>query len=187
MFLGYGSSYIFQKTASERKPFLIKTGIIMIVSFFILRFLDVYGETNNWQWQELGLRATILDCMNVTKYPPSLLFLLATLGPMAILCAYAESFRGWINDTFVMFGRVPFFFYVLHFALIHFLSIIYGVIQGFEAKQFLTGFMKYPEGYGTNLFGVYLVWVLVLIILYPACKWMEKIKKTRRDWWLSYL
>lgn len=187
MFLGYGSSDIFIKSPSERKTFLLITGATMILSFFVLRFLDGYGEPNHWQWQALGLRATIMDFMNVSKYPPSLLFLLITLGPMAILCAFAENFKGWINDTFVLFGRVPFFFYVLHFALIHLLSIIFGVMQGFEVDQFITFFMLYPEGYGTNLLGVYAVWALVIVMLYPACRWMYKLKSTRKDWWLSYL
>ena len=187
MFLGFGSSSIFNLTPSERKSTLIKTGTIMLIAMLVLRLFDIYGEPNHWQWHVLGLKATILDFMNLTKYPPSLLFIMATLGPMAILCAYAENFKGWINDTMVMFGRVPFFFYVAHFALIHALSILYGMTQGYEANQFFTIFMNYPEGYGTGLGGVYLVWILVLIILYPACRWMAQIKRNRKDWWLSYV
>ncbi len=106
---------------------------------------------------------------------------------MAIVCAYADRLHGWFKDTLVMFGRVPFAFYVAHFFLIHVLSIFYGMAQGFEAKQFLHFFFFYPEGYGTGLVGVYLVWILVLAILYPFCKWMSELKRKRKDWWLSYL
>ncbi len=187
MLLGFGSSHIFTKPEKERRVYLIKTGLIMVGSFILLRSIDYYGEPNHWYSQPFGIRSTILDFMNLTKYPPSLLFIMATLGPMAILCAYADKWKGWVKDTLVMFGRVPFFFYVLHFALIHFLSLLFGVSQGFEAKQFLTFFGKYPEGYGTGLGGVYLVWGIVLVIMYPLCLWMAKIKKNRKDWWLSYL
>jgi uncharacterized membrane protein len=187
MLLGYGTSTVFSKPEAERKAYLIKAGLMMIGGFVVLRFADVYGDPNPWESQALGWRATILDFMNLTKYPPSLLFALATLGPMAILGGYAENFKGWLHDTLVMFGRVPFFFYVLHFALIHVLSIFYGMYQGFDASQFFTIFFHYPEGYGTNLKGVYVVWLLVLVILYPLCKLMAKVKRERKDWWLSYL
>jgi hypothetical protein len=153
----------------------------------IIRGFGFYGDLNTWQVQEIGLVSTIFDFMDVTKYPPSLLYFLATMGPMAYLCGYADRFNGWIKDTLVMFGRVPFVFYVGHFYLIHALSVVYGVIQGFEANQLMTMFPFFPEGYGIGLLGVYAVWVLVIVVMYPICKWMYKIKSTHKDWWLSYL
>jgi hypothetical protein len=87
----------------------------------------------------------------------------------------------------VMFGRVPFLFYVAHLYLIHLLALCLGLVQGFQADQFMTAFLFFPEDYGIGLLGVYLVWLLVLMILYPLCKWFAKVKTRRRDWWLSYL
>jgi hypothetical protein len=87
----------------------------------------------------------------------------------------------------IMFGRVPFAFYVAHFFLIHILSILLGMSQGFQASQFRTVFLFYPQGYGLSLPGVYLVWVLVVAILYPFCRRVAALKSRRRDWWLSYV
>ena len=136
---------------------------------------------------ELGLISTLFDFFDVTKYPPSLLFPLITLGPMAIVCSYADRFSGKIKDIFVMYGRVQFAFYVVHFYLIHILSIVYGVWQGFEAHQMAYMFPFYPDGYGTSLIGVNILWIGVIAIMYTFCKWVMKIKSFRKDWWLSYL
>lgn len=187
MLLGYGTAFIFQKAPESRDPFLVKTGLAFIAAFIALRALGIYGDPNSWEIQSGGGIATFFDFMNVSKYPPSLLFLLATLGPMAIVCAYADKLQGWFKDTLVMFGRVPFAFYVAHFYLIHVLSIFFGMTQGFESGQFLHSFIFYPQGYGTGLIGVYITWITVLIILYPFCRWMANVKRKRKDWWLSYL
>ena len=184
---GFGTAFIFKKQPAERDRVLLLSGGLFITLFIILRFVDIYGEPNPWQVQELGLMATFFDFMNVSKYPPSLHFLLATLGPMAIVCGLADSWRGWWKDTLVMFGRVPFAFYVAHFYLIHVLAIGFGVFQGFEAGQFMHVFFLFPQGYGTGLPGVYLVWIIVLAILYPFCSWVANVKRNRKDWWLSYL
>ena len=100
---------------------------------------------------------------------------------------YLDSLAGWLKDTLVMFGRVPFAFYVAHFFLIHTLSILLGVAQGFPASDFVAPFFLYPKGYGLGLPGMYLVWILVLAMLYPFCRWVAAVKARRRDWWLSYL
>ena len=187
MLVGFGSSFIFEKEPKDRDRLLMRTGIIFIVAFLLLRALDFYGDPNGWSVSNAGVITTVRDFFNLTKYPPSLLFLLITLGPMAILCSLADKLKGWLKDTLVMFGRVPFFFYIAHFYLIHLLSIGLGTIQGFDPGEFLVLFLFYPEGYGVGLAGVYLVWVLVLVLLYPLCRWMANIKQTRKDWWLSYL
>jgi uncharacterized membrane protein len=185
--LGYGSTFIFQKDPAERDMLLRKIGFAFIAAFVLLRFIGIYGDPNPWQTQELGIISTLFDFFDVTKYPPSLLYLLITLGLMAILCSYADRFQGWLKDMFVMFGRVPFAFYVVHFYLIHTLSVLFGMWQGFEAHQMAHMFPFYPQGYGTSLIGVYAVWLLVLAVLYPFCKWVMKLKSSRKDWWLSYL
>jgi len=92
-----------------------------------------------------------------------------------------------VKDSLVMFGRVPFAFYVAHFYLIHTLSVILGRLQGFSFRQMMTVFLFYPKGYGVGLTGVYVAWMLVIAILYPYCRWVARVKAQRRDWWLSYL
>ncbi|MBT5186191.1 MAG: DUF1624 domain-containing protein [Kordiimonadaceae bacterium] len=187
MLLGYGTTFIFQKSPKQRDAFLIKTGLVFLAAFVTIRFLDIYGDPNPWQVQEYGALATFFDFMNVSKYPASLLYILATLGVMALVCSQADKLKGWLKDTLVMFGRVPFAFYVLHLYLIHAMAVLLGMGQGFEFNQMMHFFPFYPEGYGVGLVEVYVGWVLVIAILYPFCKWVAKIKSTRKDWWLSYV
>src|SRR5262249_51821618 len=121
------------------------------------------------------------------KYPPSLLFLLMTLGPAAILCSFADRWTGPIKDTLVTFGRVPFAYYVAHIFLIHVIALVLGVAQGFAARQLTTAFLFFPKGYGVGLAGVYAIWALVVVLLYPFCRWVAAVKMRRRAWWLSYV
>jgi hypothetical protein len=159
----------------------------MTAAFILLRAVDIYGDPNPWQVQSGGVAATIIDFLNTTKYPPSLLFLLMTLGPAAMLCAIADRLTGGIKNTLVMFGRVPFAFYVAHFLLIHVIAVLLGVGQGFAPRQLATFFFFFPKGYGVGLPWVYAIWALVVILLYPFCRWVASVKTRRRDWWLSYV
>ena len=187
MLLGYATTFIFLKAPKERDAFLIKTGVTFLMAFVVLRFVGIYGEPNPWQVQEYGALATFFDFMNISKYPASLLYVLATLGLMALVCSRADKITGWLKDTLVMFGRVPFAFYVAHLYLIHVFSVLLGAGQGFELNQMIHFFPFYPEGYGVGLIGVYVGWVLAIALLYPFCKWVAQIKSKRNDWWLSYL
>jgi uncharacterized membrane protein len=187
MLLGFGISEVFAWEPERRNRTLTRAGMAMTVAFLLLRALDGYGDPNHWQWQQAGLGATAIDFLNTTKYPPSLVFLLMTLGPAAMLCGVADSITGLVKESLVMFGRVPFAFYVAHFFLIHVLSVILGMLQGFSFHQMMTAFLFYPNGYGVGLAGVYVAWMLVIAILYPYCRWVAGVKARRRDWWLSYL
>jgi uncharacterized membrane protein len=187
MLLGFGVSEVFTWPQERRNRLLLRTGIAMTVAFLLLRAIDGYGDPNHWQWQQAGLGSTVIDFFNTTKYPPSLIFLLMILGPAAMLCSVADKIKGVVKETLVMFGRVPFAFYVAHFYLIHTLSVILGKLQGFSFRQMMTVFLFYPKGYGVGLTGVYFVWMLVIVILYPYCRWVAAVKARRRDWWLSYL
>ena len=187
MLLGYGSSSIFKKAPKERNTLLLKIGLIFVAAFFAIRFPGGYGDPNPWQVQDYGLQATIFDFMNVSKYPASFLYILSTLGVMSIVCSFADKLKGPIKNVLVMFGRVPFAFYIAHLYLIHALSVGLGMLQGFEFNQMMHFFPLYPKGYGVGLLEVYLIWGLVIAILYPFCKWVAEIKRTRKDWWLSYL
>jgi len=186
MLLGFGASALFEREAVARKRALLAWGIGITAVFIVLRFIDGYGEPNHWQTQARGV-ATFVDFLNTTKYPPSLLFLAMTLGPAAIFCAHAERMRGFIKDTFVMFGRVPFAFYVAHFYLLHLLSLLLGAAQGIPIGELLTFPPFYPPNYGVSLPLVYAVWALVIVLLYPLCRWMAGVKARSRAWWLSYL
>jgi hypothetical protein len=187
MVCGFGASVLFERTARIRQRALLTGGAVLILAFLVLRALDVYGDPNHWQAQPAGALRTVLDFMNVTKYPPSLAYLLATLGPAAIVCALAERWNGWLKDQFVMLGRVPFAFYVAHFYLIHALAVLLGVLQGFPATDFFEMYYFFPKGYGLPLWGVYLVWMLVIALLYPWARYVAGVKARSRSWWLSYV
>lgn len=186
MLLGFGASLLFERPAASRNRALLVWGLAISALFIVLRFIDGYGEANHWQAQARGA-ATLIDFLNTTKYPPSLLFLAMTLGPAAVLCACADRLRGFVKDALVMFGRVPFAFYIAHFYLLHLLSLALGALQGVPVRELLTFPPFYPAGYGLPLAGVYAVWALVVALLYAPCKWMADLKARNRSWWLSYV
>lgn len=187
MLLGYGLASVFDRPADEQKAMLLRIGATMIALFLLLRFIDGYGDTNTWQVQPRGAIYTVMDFFNTSKYGPSLQFLLMTLGPALVLTAWADRWSGWLKDTLVMFGRVPFAFYVTHWFLLHAASIALGVAQGFKFNDLMTHFVFYPKGYGISLLGVYAVWLAAIAVLYPLCRWVAAVKARRRDWWLSYV
>ena len=186
MLLGYGTAAVFEESPTRRDALLVTWGMAATMAFLVVRAAGVYGDPNPWQ-VDGGFTRTVIDFLNTTKYPPSLLFLLMTLGPAAVLCSFADRVPEAVQQPLIILGRVPFAFYVAHLYLIHTLSVGLGVIQGFEARQFLTVMFFLPEGYGLGLPGVYAVWLLVIATLYPFCKWVAVIKARRRDWWLSYV
>jgi uncharacterized membrane protein len=187
--LGFGASSIFEKPAEQRQRSLIRWGLGITAGFLVLRALDVYGDPNHWETQASGTVRTALDFLNTTKYGPSLLFTMMTLGPAAIFCACAERWSGWLKDTLVMFGRVPFAFYIAHWYLMHTLCILLALMQGFSAASVMTvpGAGNFPEGFGVPLVGVYGVWLLVVVTLYPWVRFMAGVKARSKSWWLSYL
>jgi uncharacterized membrane protein len=187
MLLGFGISGVFELLPARRNAILLGAGAGLTLGFAILRASGTYGDPNAWQVQPGGVTATAIDFLNLTKYPPSLLYLMMTLGPSAVLCACADRISGAIKDALVMFGRVPFAFYVAHIYLIHLLSVLLGVSQGFSAHQMMTSSRFYPKGYGVDLPEIYIVWALVVALLYPFCRWVAGVKARRRDWWLSFM
>jgi uncharacterized membrane protein len=184
--VGFGAAGIFEHESHRRSTMLRLIGLVSVAAFVVLRAVDGYGDPNEWQRQP-GLMATVIDFLNTTKYPPSLVFLLMTIGPAAILCSIASRVPAAIRDALVIFGRAPFAFYVAHLFLIHGLSVLLGVAQGFAPGQMATLFFFYPQGYGISMTGVYVVWVVVVVLLYPLCRAVAAAKARRRDWWLSYV
>jgi uncharacterized membrane protein len=160
--------------------------VVAMAAFVGLRATGVYGEPNPWQVQGRAI-STLIDFLNVTKYPPSLLFTLMTLGPAAIVSASADRVPDAIKQPLIVFGRAPFAFYVAHLYLLHTLAVVFGAMRGFDARAFLTYSFFFPKGYGVGLPGVYAVWLLAVAALYPLCRRVAAAKKRRHDWWLSYL
>jgi uncharacterized membrane protein len=186
MMVGYGAAAIFEQAPDPRRRLLARCGVAAIMAFGLIRASGLYGDPNPWQSQA-NVVSTAIDFLNVTKYPPSVSFLLMTIGPVSLLCAYADRWPVRMTRWLATFGRVPFAFYVAHLYLIHAIAIALGLMQGFAAGQFLTVMFFFPQGYGVGLFGVYAIWVMVILTLYPLCRWMEGVKARRRDWWLSYV
>jgi uncharacterized membrane protein len=187
MLVGFGAAEMFELPPARRNAALLRAGAALTAAFVVLRALDMYGDPNPWQLQAGGALATVLDFLNTTKYPPSLLFLLMTIGPAAMLCAFADRWTGAIKNALVTFGRVPFAFYLPHFLLIHVIAVLLAMAQGFDGRQFFTFVFFFPKGYGVGLPGVYALWAAVVLVLYPFCRWVAAVKARRRDWWLSYV
>lgn len=185
MALGYVFAGVYRMGEGERRTFLLRAGLAAIAAFAILRGFNIYGDPQPWSAQSGPLKSA-LSFVNTSKYPPSLLFLLMTLGPAMIVLALAERWRGAVHDFFVAFGRVPLFFYVVHIYLAHAAAVALAVAQGFPATALLVHFLFLPQGYGYGLGVVYLVWFALIAALYPACLWFGRLKKRSRAWWMSY-
>ncbi len=193
MALGYCFGQLYSKDfdASIRKNWLLNMGFAAIGLFLLLRSLNIYGDLIPWTMQDTTAK-TIMYFFNVTKYPPSLLYFCITLGP-AMLFLYAfETTKNKLTDFFLIFGRVPLFYYFLHVLVIHALAIIGMLIFGGNWHDMILdaeGFMNENlMSYGYSLFVVYCVWISVVLLLYPFCKKYMMYKATNKDkWWLSYL
>ena len=193
MALGYLFGTFYQKDYNTllRKKWLLRLGLGSLVLFFMLRGLNVYGDLVPWSIQDTTTK-TMLSFFNVTKYPPSLLFLCITLGP-ALLFLYAfEKTKNKLTEFFLVYGRVPLYYYFLHMLVIHILAIMAILIFGGNWQDMILtaeGFMNQNlQTYGYSLWVVYLVWIGVVFLLYPFCKkYMEYKANNKEKWWLSYL
>lgn len=187
MLVGYASAGLFQGPSNLRNERLTRIGVGLVIGFFLLRALDIYGDPHPWHVYPSRIAASVMSFLATTKYPPSLLYLLMTLGPAAIVCGFVERLGSGVRDVLVTYGRAPLAFYVAHLYLIHATTILLGIAQGFSAQQFLTQYRYYPRGYGVTLAGVYVIWIAVVVVLYPFCRWVSSVKARRTDWWLSYV
>ena len=193
MALGYclGQLYLKDFDATVRKNWLLNLGFLCIGLFFLLRGINLYGDLVPWSPQNSTAK-TIMSFFNVTKYPPSLLYICITMGP-AFLFLYAfESTKNKLTDFFLVFGRVPLFYYFLHVFVIHTLVIIGTLIFGGNWEDMILDASSFINAnlatYGYSLFITYLIWIVVVLFLYPLCKKYMIYKATNKDkWWLSYL
>lgn len=191
--LGYHFGTMYQKNFNQktRIKWLRYIGFGSILLLIIIRAFNVYGDPNSWSQQE-SFSFTILSFINFAKYPPSLLYLLITLGPAILFLSFVENWKGKLYNAIVTIGRVPMFFYIIHVYIIHLLAIAAVALTGFSPKLMIIELFVTltPElrGYGFSLWVVYAIWVLLIIGLYPICKWYWRYKSNNRDkWWLSYL
>ncbi len=194
MSLGYcfGSLYDSTFNIQKRKQLLNGLGFGSFILFIILIAINKYGDPI--KWTNYGdTSKTLMSILDVNKYPPSLLYLLIMLGGTFIFLANAEKLKGKVVDFFCVFGRVPFFYYILHIYLIHFLAIFAAAFTGFgwqvmvSMPKFVTR-VEALKGYGFNLITVYIIWIFVIVLLYPLCKKFDEYKQAHKEkWWLSYL
>lgn len=188
MALGYVFGQVMQWEAPRRQRLLGQLGLGLILFFITLRATNWYGDLNDWAPQARGGVYSFLSFLNVTKYPPSLLFLCMTLGPSFLLLLFFERSQGPVLRFFQVFGQVPFFFYLLHFPLAHGLSRLYFyVVHGWQVDFISNPPAKWPAAYVPNLALVYIVWFLFIGGMYFVCRWYGKYKFSHDYWWLKYV
>lgn len=193
MILGYcfGTLYHKEFNVRIRKKWLLYLGLGSIVVFIGLRYSNLYGNLTPWNEEE-NFTYTLMSFINATKYPPSLLYALMTLGPALILLYLIDSVKNVWTNILVVIGRVPFFYYIIHLYLIHFIGIIGLLILGENWKEMIFTPARFTSGYlatkGYDLWVTYVVWLIVVVLLYPICKKYMTYKLNNKDkWWLSYL
>jgi len=190
MAAGYALGSVYRLDADARRRYLVRTGLLLTAGFIVLRAINVYGDPSHWSSQDTPVK-TVLSFLAVSKYPPSLLFLLMTIGPALLFLAWADEkpADGW-RKFFITYGRVPLFFYVLQWIVAHTIAIVASVIAGKPTDHLFGNIVLEPPakpGAGFGLVTVYAMWALGVLLLYPLCKWYADLKARRRDWWLSYL
>ena len=184
MMLGYCLGKVLRNSDDVyRKRFLVITGLSTIAVFVVLRFINVYGDPFPWAKQPNGFRS-FLSFINTSKYPPSLFFMSLTIGPALLLLAWWDNIQNGFTKIVSVYGRVPFFYFAVHFFILHLFTTIIYFIRGHSyaegmADQVFTRFVKPGEGFSLTI--VYMIWLTVVIGLYPLCKWYDKYKTDHKE------
>jgi len=211
MAAGYAFGAVYELEAERRTRLVWRAGLFLMAAFVVIRAMNIYGDPSRWSAQPTAL-FTVLSFINTTKYPPSLLYLLMTLGPALFALSWFDTRAGGASRAggtsragssaapmpgrsgpaaaLITFGRVPLFFYLLQWPLAHVAAIVANIVAGRPFDYLLTqppAFFNAPWGTGFHLWTVYLCWACVIAIEYPLCRWFAGVKQRRRDWWLSYL
>lgn len=193
MSLGYCLGTIFLWDAARRRSFLVRMGLVLTAAFIVVRAINIYGDPVRWSHQA-SRSFTVLSFLNTTKYPPSLDFLLMTLGPAMMVMACLDRLHFSFTNPLIVFGRVPFFYYVAHMLIAHLAAVALNFARYGRAPFLLLPPPSlggpseiFPPNYGFPLWTVYAVWIAVLLLLYPACLWFARVKQRHHGWWLSYL
>jgi uncharacterized membrane protein len=193
MSAGYCGGRIYRLPADRRARLLVRLGLLLTGAFIVLRGLNAYGDPRPWASQT-SVVFTILSFINTTKYPPSLLFLLMTLGPAITLLGWMDGARPSARNPILVFGRVPLFFFVLHIPLIHAIARLMNWTR-YGSQPFVymppptmgTPRNLFPDDYGWSLAVTYAVWLAVVAVLYPACRWFARVRARQAGWWAGYL
>jgi len=196
MSFGFCLGPLFRISGEERRRRLALMGVVALAGFIALRLINAWGDPVPWSAQSAPIM-TALSFVNTSKYPASPAFLLMTLGPaLLLLAAFDRKTGDGVRATIITFGRVPFFYFMLHFFLAHIIASLLALAQyGGAALDFM--FHPYPSlggpaglfpgGFGYPLWTTYLVWLVVLVVCYPLCRWYAGVKRRRSHWWLAYL
>jgi uncharacterized membrane protein len=194
MSLGYclGSWYTPAFDSAKRKKLLLQAGVACTLLFITLRFTNWYGDRILWSEQPTS-SLTVLSFFSVSKYPPSLLYLLVTLGPAFIFLSVTEKSNGWFGKRIQVIGRVPMFYYLVHIYLIHMAAMVAAQLtvglswKDMILESWVSNNPKLQAGFGYSLGTTYLIWMGLIFVLYFMCKWYDAYKRTHKHWWLSYL
>ena len=188
MLTGFSVAKIFEAPINYRKKILLSIGLASLLLFTIIRFINIYGDTIPWTSQKNSL-FTFLSFINVTKYPPSLLFCLLTLGIMFLILALVEGIKNKLTDMATVYGKVPLFYFVIHFFLIHLIMFAMVFLQGYKTSDLVFGFNfgRPKDGGGIELWATCAIWIFVVAGLYPICQWYGHYKLNHKEKkWLSY-
>jgi uncharacterized membrane protein len=192
MMIGYvlGTLYVKTYVAAKRRKALLYSGLSALGAFLVLRFFNIYGDPSLWHTQKTAA-LSIISFFNVSKYPPSLLYTLMTVGTALLILALIENVKNKLTSILYVYGSVPFFYYLCHWYLIRFSTIVIFFISGFKVNQIVNPhqgpILFQPDEFGFSLGRVYLIWFCIIFILYFPCRWYSKYKQTHAKWWLSYL
>lgn len=190
MLVGFATGKLFELQPVKRKKLFLKIGWIALLLFVVIRFVNIYGDPAPWSVQKQPV-FTFLSFMNVTKYPPSLVFCLVTLGILFLILSLSEGGKGSVINIVSVYGKVPLFYFLVHFLLIHLTLLAVLYLQGFHWSQFefASGTFGRPKGVqsGLPLWGIYLLWMGVVLVLYKPCVWYGRYKSSHKNWWLKYL
>jgi uncharacterized membrane protein len=186
MAIGYALGLLTCQRARDRRRSFLLVGAGLTAAFIVLRAVGHYGDPEPWSPEYGGVRA-VLSFLRTMKYPPSLQYLLMTLGPILLALGFLEGRRGPLIRWLTTFGRVPLFFYVAHLYVIHALVVAVAALSGFDPLSVCVEYNQLPDNWGFSLPVVYFFWLLVLGILYAPCAWFRKLKKRSKNVLLSYL
>jgi uncharacterized membrane protein len=188
---GYGLGQIFRWEPERRKKFLLRMGLGLTAAFIVIRGINIYGDPLRWATQK-SAAFTVLSFLNTNKYPPSLLYLLMTIGPAILILWIIDGRTPQFLQPALTVGKVPMFYYLLHVPLIHLIAVVvcyarYGQAHWMFESPTIGDFpITKPPGWGYSLPIVYMIWIFVVLALYPLCSWFADLKQRRSDAWLSY-
>ncbi|REG91131.1 DUF1624 domain-containing protein [Flavobacterium aquicola] len=190
MLVGFACGSYFEKSKEKTEKIFLKIGLGALALFTVMRFINIYGDGLPWTSQRDTV-FTFMSFMNISKYPPSLVFCLVTLGIMFLLLAFSERLSDKFKNILSVYGKVPLFYFIIHFYLIHLITLLVLSLQVFHFSQFefASGTFGRPKGIesGLPLWAVYIIWLAVVTVLYKPCQWYGQYKETHKNWWLKYI